>query len=160
MRTVLSLLVFLGLAGTLFGLHEADHRFTVSGHVRDGQGEGKSSIVVTLEHKGGVKQQATTNSSGYYQSVLHLHDENLGDEIIVTAGAEVKRIIVAFDVDDKHSVREGRLDFGAEAKDEPLYWFLVGGLLLLCGVIYYSLMKRKRQSEKKDSVTRSGKRKK
>jgi LPXTG-motif cell wall-anchored protein len=160
MRTVLSLLFFLGLAGTLFAMHEVDHRFTVLGYVRDGQGEGKSGIVVTLEHKGGVKQQETTNSSGYYQSVFHLHDGNLGDEIIVTAGAEVKRIVTVFDVDDKHSVREGRLDFGAKAKDEPLYWFPIGGLLLLCVAIYVSVKKKRKQSEKKDSVTRSGKRKK
>lgn len=149
MRFALSLFFLIGLSGIVFGLHEADHRFTVLGHVRDGQGEGKSGIVVTLEHKGGVKQQTTTNSSGYYESVFHLHDENLGDEIIVTAGAEVKRIVTVFDVDDKHSVREGRLDFGAPEKQQPFaygLWVAVG--VLLSVGIYYSLMKKKKQSVK------------
>jgi len=142
-------------------MHEADHRFTVLGHVRDAQGEGRSEVTVTLEHKGGVKQQAKTESSGYYESVFHLHDNNLGDEIIVTAGSEVKRIVTVFDVEDKHSVREGRVDFGAPAKESPvLYYWLGGGGLFLCVVIYFFLIKKGNVPREKKQLLKKEKHKK
>ncbi len=152
MKSVLSLLILIGLATPIFALHEIDHRFTVLGHVRDGQGVAKAGIVVTLEHKGGVKQRATTNSSGYYESVFHLHDEDLGDEIIVTAGAEVKRIVTVFELGNKQSVRQGQVDFGAQGKESPAlyYWLGGGGVLLLCAAIYFSLIKKKKQVVKKE----------
>ena len=160
MRIVLSVFVFVGLTGVLFGMHEADHRFTVLGYVRDAQGEGRAEVVVTIEHKGGVKQQTKTNSSGYYESVFHLHDANLGDEMIITVGAEVKRVVTAFDVEDKHSVREGRVDFGVPAKNNPLaFWLPIGGLLV-CIVVALFLMKKKKRSLKEGGVPRERKRKK
>jgi len=142
----------MSLVSPLFAMHEADHRYTVLGYVRDAQGEGKGEIAVTVEHKGGQKLQAKSNGSGYYEAVLHLHDTNVGDEVIVTAGAEVKRITIAFDVEDKHSNRSGQVDFGAPAKETPIvYWLGAGGGgLLLCAAIYFVLTKKKKQSLKKE----------
>lgn len=156
MKALLSLLIYIGLAGSVFAMHEMDHRYTVLGYVRDGQGVAKPGVVVTIEHKGGVKQQTKTNSSGYYESLFHLHNANLGDEMVVTAGSEVKRIVTAFDPEDKFADRKSQVDFGAPGKKTPLvYWLPVGGLLLLCVAIYVSVMKRRTQYKKERKAPRS-----
>ncbi len=162
MKFGLSVCIVLFLASPLFGMHEMDHRYTVLGYVRNEQGEGKTGIAVTVEHKGGEKQQTKTDSSGYYEILFHLHNANLGDEMIITAGTEVKTVVTAFDPEDKFADRKSQVDFGAKEKEQPLrYWLVVGGVaVLLCGAIYFSLIKKKRQSVKRGSVPRGEKRKK
>ena len=151
MRYVVSVIILVGLTNTLFAMHEADHRYMVSGYVRDEQGNGKPNVAVTVEHKGGQKEQIKSGSSGYYEVVLHLHNDNLGDEIIVAAGAEVKRVTVTFDPKDGHTDRSSRVDFGAKEKEKPfVYWLATGGGgLLLCAAIYFALFKKKKQSPQK-----------
>ena len=151
MRFVLSVIILIGLTGTLFAMHEANHRYTVLGYVRNEQGDVKPGLVVTVEHKGGEKQQTKTNGSGYYEVLFHLHNGNLGDEMIVTAGTAVKRVVMAFDPEDKFTDRSSRVDFGAKEKEKPfVYWLGAGGGgLLLCAAMYFALVKKKKQVPKK-----------
>ncbi|MEK7286072.1 MAG: carboxypeptidase-like regulatory domain-containing protein [Nitrospirota bacterium] len=131
-------------------MHEADHRYLVSGYVRDGQGEPKSDVPVSLEHKAGQKYTVKTNGSGYYEAIFHLHDDNLGDEVSVTVSAETKKHTIAFDFEDKHSARKGQVDFGAPGKETPLlYWLGWGGALLAASAIFF-FIKKKKPVEKKE----------
>jgi len=152
MKTVLFLLIFIGFGNAVFAMHEMDHRYTILGYVRNEQGDAKADIPVTIEHKGGQKQQTKTNPSGYYESLFHLHDGNLGDEMIVTVGSEIKTIVTVFDPKDKFADRKSQVDFGAKEKEQPLLYYVLGGggVLLLCMAIYFSIIKKKKQSLKKE----------
>jgi hypothetical protein len=118
--------VFLGIAlGSCFLLfdgyrpdpalatHEADHRFLVFGYVRDGQGRplaGQRVVVVDTRLNHG--KAAETGRDGYYEALLHLHNEDLGDEITVTVGDERKTTKAEFDPQDQHTDRKAQVDFG------------------------------------------------
>jgi LPXTG-motif cell wall-anchored protein len=150
MKVFLLLFFWIGFADSLFAMHEADHRYLVFGYVRDGQGESRGNIQVSLEHKAGQKYTVKTNGSGYYETIFHLHDDNLGDEVVVTVSAETKRHTIAFDLKDKHSARKGQVDFGAHEKGAPLsYWLGGGGALLMAAAVFFFL-KKKKPIEKKD----------
>ncbi|MDC4204294.1 MAG: hypothetical protein MPW17_00725 [Candidatus Manganitrophus sp.] len=102
-----------------FATHEVDHRYIVSGYVRDAEGNALKGVDVLLEHKSGQKFKVKTNGLGYYETLFHLHDDNLGDEISVTAGTEVKKIAVAFKAGDKVTHRGGALT-SARPESPPL----------------------------------------
>ena len=97
--------------------HEADHRFRVHGSVRDDQGrplkDAKVIVVDPRLSESGVT--AFTDGSGNYEAVLHLHNTDLGDEIIVTTAGQRKTVRAEFDPADRTSVRGARVDFGAAA---------------------------------------------
>ena len=71
-----------------FAMHETDHRFTVSGYVYDKQGKpvGDARIHVRDLRDQKIEPVTTyTDGSGYYKAVLHLHNDNAGDPVQVTA---------------------------------------------------------------------------
>jgi hypothetical protein len=140
------------LPQAVFAEHEADHRFFVSGYVRDAVGNPQQDTVVSVEHKGGQKKTATTNRRGYFEVMFHLHNDNLGDEIIVTAGNEVKKVTMAFDPGDHFSERRGEISFGAPGKDSPYDWiYWTGGVGVLIAVVLGLRSSRKKKKVKKDS---------
>lgn len=131
-----------------FATHEVDHRYIVSGYVRDAEGNALKGVDVLLEHKSGQKFKVKTNGSGYYETLFHLHDEDLGDEITVTAGTEVKKVAVAFKAGDKVTHRGGSADFGAPGKSSPFAWiYWTGGFGLLAAVLYFGLFRKKKKKE-------------
>ena len=102
------------VASAAFGTHEADHRFTVYGTVYDDQGQPAPDVkvfVVDVRVDQGVT--AFTDRSGKYEALLHLHNADLGDEIVVTALKERKTVRADFNPKDKSTPRKVRLDFGA-----------------------------------------------
>lgn len=138
----------MALPDTIFATHEPDHRYFVSGYVRDESGNPREKVSVSLEHKGGEKQKATTDRRGYYETLFHLHNENLGDEIIVKVGEEVKKVTVAFDPGDHFSERRGTVDFGAPGKPSSDWMYWTGGVTLLIGVVvYFGLFRKKRKTK-------------
>ncbi|MGB3941968.1 MAG: carboxypeptidase-like regulatory domain-containing protein [Candidatus Manganitrophaceae bacterium] len=163
MRSVTPVLVamilslFFVLPEVAVATHEADHRYTVSGYVRDAEGNPLKGVDVLLEHKGGQKYKVATNPFGYYEALFHLHDDNLGDQITVTAGSEVKSITLSFTPGDHATPRHGEVDFGAPGKTSPYAWiYWTGGFGFLVGVIlcfrYFRLRgkkKKKRESPRK-----------
>lgn len=152
MNFLLFIFVFLFvLPQAAFAEHEADHRYFVSGFVRDAEGNPRHDVVVSVEHKGGQKKKATTNNRGYYEVMFHLHDENLGDEIVVSAGDEVKKHTMKFELGDHFSERRGEVHFGAPGKDSPYDWiYWTGGVGLLIGVTVGLRALRKKKKVKKD----------
>jgi len=131
-----------------FATHEVDHRFVVSGYVRDAEGNALKGVEVLLEHKSGQKFKVKTNGLGYYESLFHLHDEDHGDEITVTVGTEVKKVPVAFEVGNKVTHRGATADFGAPGKASPLTWvYWTGGIGLLAAIVYLGLFRKKKKKE-------------
>ena len=76
---------------------------------------------------------AFTDRNGEYEALLHLHNNDLGDEIIVTALDRRKSIRAEFDPNDKVTVRKARVDFGAPGTDHAASGRF--GALVLAGVV-------------------------
>ncbi len=67
MQFVIFLIFILSLINILpnpaFATHEADHRYVISGYVRDAEGNALKGAEVLLEHKGGQKEKVITRFS-------------------------------------------------------------------------------------------------
>ena len=139
-------------AGWAIAEHEPDHRYTVRGYVRDAVGKPKEGVSVVAEHQGGTKESVKTDRRGYYEIRFHLHDSNRGDEVIVTADGETKKLTVEFDPNDKTTWRIGQVDFDAPAATDWSWVAWVGGGLIAVGGGYYFRRRQKqvRRKEKKE----------
>jgi len=146
--------VFLSLAGLCaaslggprlaFAMHETDHRFTVSGYVYDKQGKpvGDARVHVRDLRDQKIEPVTTyTDGSGYYKAVLHLHNDNAGDPVQVTAIEEklglqeAKTVRAEFSPNDLKTERQATLHIGAVpeglAPEVPMYWqYVVGGTMV------------------------------
>lgn len=133
-----------------YALHEIDHRFTVSGHVRDdvGKGQGGQAVVIKDPAGGSSLGKATSGSSGFYSIKLHLHNEDLGKNLEVSTGTRTKEIRVDFDPDNVKDERSVEVNFGAEPIAVPIWEnptaLAISGGAIIC-IAAYLLMKRKRQ---------------
>lgn len=150
LSSLMGTLIFFFLPHTAWATHAQDHRYAVSGYVNDAQGKPLSAVIVTIEHKGGEKKIATTDSEGFYEMAFHLHDHNVGDQVTVTAHGEEKKLAITFDPEDKFAVRQGRVDFGAVNKNRRWGWFypvlaIMGGV----GVYFALFAKRKKKKHPK-----------
>jgi hypothetical protein len=94
--------------------HEADHRFTVDGYVcgPDGKGVADSEVLVK-DTKLSYGQVVKTDGDGYYRVTFHLHDNNLGDPLLIEARGEQQNHRVQFDPEDRESERKIRVNFGS-----------------------------------------------
>lgn len=158
---ILSLLFFIGLPDNAYATHEADHRFTISGYVRDEAGTPLPDTLVLLEHKGGVKKQTNAGPRGYYEVLFHLHNDNLGDEILVTVGDVVKKVVVRFDPDDQVTDRRSDLlNFGAPGREGPFGWvYWAGGVgLVLSAIVSLRFFKKKKPRPKRRKKDKARKR--
>lgn len=140
--TALGTVLSLGAAGLGLGvyfpapamaMHEVDHRFTVEGHVcgTDGRPVMDHQVVVK-DTRASVGVTAFTDSRGYYKATLHLHNDNLGDPILVTARDEEKNTKAQFDPKDLRSERKVSVDFGTgcEIEEEPRWAYYGAGLVV------------------------------
>ena len=143
-------------AGAVWATHEADHRFTIEGFVCevDGTAAEKAEVVVK-NTRVNVGQTVETDERGYYKATLHLHNDNRGDPILVTARREEQRIKVQFDPNDLESERKARVDFGTgcqrAAPDEvPLwvYYALAAGGAGVVAIVAGRVMRQRRRSER------------
>jgi hypothetical protein len=113
-------LIFILVAGVTGGsvvhalaLHEVNHRYTISGYVYDDHGKPLSNTTVVIkETSGKVLESVQTGSNGAYQAVLHIHNDNLGIQLIVAARNDEKALTVDFDPYDNSSEREVEVNFG------------------------------------------------
>ena len=98
--------------------HEADHRYTVWGEVRDAQGTPTANARVRITGLGGRPLgEGTTDSDGRYGILLHLHNDQLGMRFWVTVGDATREAEVTFDPADRVRAREHRLDFPPPGKE-------------------------------------------
>ncbi len=138
------LLVFVGCILMSVGLplissatHEADHRFMVEGYVCGEGGEGISNTdVLVKDTKISYGQVVKTDGYGYYKATFHLHNDNLGDPLLIEASGEQKNLKVEFDPGDLESDRKVRVDFGtgcSEGQASSWVWWGSGAAVLAAG---------------------------
>ncbi|TAL10364.1 MAG: carboxypeptidase regulatory-like domain-containing protein [Nitrospirae bacterium] len=171
--------VFFGLVGLIgsgalipcaaWATHEMDHRFTISGYVRDKDGKPVREVKVLARDLRDQKIDPVTSyadGSGFYKLILHLHNQNAGDPIQVSVKDErsgldeVKKIRAEFDPADRHTERQAKVDFGPET-DKPgggaggvigtedasrLWLYGVGGVLVAVAIGVAVMRARHRQA--------------
>ncbi|MFO0774460.1 MAG: carboxypeptidase-like regulatory domain-containing protein [Nitrospiraceae bacterium] len=141
---------FVGLSPLVWATHDADHRFTIDGFVCDASGAAvKKAEVVVKNTRVHVGQTVETDERGYYKATLHLHNDNVGDPVVVQAQRDEQRITIQFDPNDLESERRTRVNFGSgcvqRAPDEVPPWVLytVGGVGVgVGGYVLSRLMRR------------------
>jgi hypothetical protein len=110
--------------------HEADHRFTVEGFVCGADGKGiVDADVMVKDTKISYGQIVKTDGDGYYKVTFHLHNENLGDPLLVEARGEQQEHKVQFDPKDLESERKIQVNFGAGCVRDvtsPPVWVYAG----------------------------------
>jgi len=158
----LVLFILFSFSELVFAEHEANHRYLVSGHVRDGVGKALENVSVNLAHNGGVEKEVTTDDNGYYESRFHLHNQNHGDTIVVIASGTTKKIKVKFDSEDEFSFRGATVDFGAASSDDaPIWTFLtIASLVVLSGTVYFGLIKKKSSFKSPEKIKKTKKKRK
>ncbi|WP_447977899.1 c-type cytochrome [Candidatus Nitrospira bockiana] len=96
----------------IFVKTKVEHGFTVYGYVRDGNGKPVGGVEVQAKplkehgHGGSTK----TNAEGYYEIFLHLHNEDAGTKIQVSAKDASKEIVANYDPNDKVTKRQASVD--------------------------------------------------
>ncbi len=141
---------------SLGAMHAVDHRFTVFGYVRNAQGDSlKGKTVIVVHKQGSHKESVITDLSGYYESKIHLHNDNAGDKVGVTVeGGESKEITVSFDPTDTHTERSVQLDFGAPGKATSRSALLWGAGTAAAAVVGYLGFKRRRKTRRLERAER------
>jgi hypothetical protein len=131
-RLAAASLLLLLVGGPAGATHAPDHRFIVLGYVigEDGRGQGGVPVVITRV-KTGFAHRVRTEGDGFYLLVVHLHDEDEGDRLLVRAGVASGEIVARYDVRDhkvergtRVDVRAGQLVEQREAFAETLRAFL------------------------------------
>lgn len=162
---VWSLIGALLVPSVLFASHAADHRFTVEGFVcgKDGRPGTKVEVLVK-DTRITVGQTVETDGDGYYKVTLHLHNDNVGDPLLVEAGGEQKNYKIQFDPNDLETERKLRVDFGSGCERDlgPPQWLLYGlGIAAVAIVGWIGLkISRKREREEQRRKKGQGKRQK
>jgi mono/diheme cytochrome c family protein len=96
----------------IFVKTKVEHGFTVYGYVRDGSGKPMAGVEVQAKpmkehaHAGSTK----TNQEGYYEIFLHLHNEDTGTKIQVSAKGTQKEVTATYDPADKVTKRQASVD--------------------------------------------------
>ena len=136
--------------------HEADHRFMVEGYVCEEGGVGASSVdVLVKDTRVSYGQVVKTNGDGYYKAMFHLHNDNLGDPLLIEARGEQKNLKIEFDPKDLESDRKVRVDFGVaySGGSSPSWVWWGGGAALVAagGAIGMRLLSSGREKAKSKS---------
>ena len=146
--------------------HEADHRFTVEGFVCGADGKGISDAdVLVKDTKISYGQVVKTDGDGYYKATFHLHNDNLGDPLLVEAKGEQQNHKVSFDPKDLESERKVQIHFGTgcvrNVNSPPpwLWWSLGGAAVLMAGVMGVNKVVRARRKVAQKRGKSQGKRK-
>jgi mono/diheme cytochrome c family protein len=91
---------------------KVEHGFIVYGYVKDVSGKPLAQLEVQVkplkEHApaGSVK----TNQEGYYEIFLHLHNEDSGTKILISAKEAQKEVVATYDPNDKVTKRQASVD--------------------------------------------------
>ena len=143
--------------------HEADHRFAVEGYVCGADGKAVAGTdVLVKDTKISYGQVVKTDSYGYYKATFHLHNENLGDPILVEARGEQRDHKVEFDPKDLESERKIQVNFGVgcdASTPPPWLWLSVGAMVAGVGGVVGMKVLRSRKKRERAKGKSQGKRK-
>ncbi|HET7438051.1 MAG TPA: hypothetical protein VFJ56_01020 [Nitrospira sp.] len=146
--------------------HEADHRFTVEGFVCGADGKAVSNTdVLVKDTKISYGQVVKTDGDGYYKATFHLHNDNLGDPLLVEAKGEQQNHKVQFDPKDLESERKVQIHFGTgcihDVNQPPvwLWWSLGAVTAAVVGLIGMRTVRAQRKQAAQKRGRSQGKRK-
>jgi hypothetical protein len=110
----LALVLLGGTPSVLFATHEADHRFMVEGFVCGADGKASPNVdVLVKDTKISYGQIVKTDIDGYYKATFHLHNDNLGDPLLIEANGQQQQQKVTFNPKDLESDRGIQVNFGS-----------------------------------------------
>ncbi len=164
-RVCTTLAMFILFSSTAYALHEIDHRFTISGYVRDDAGASQNGKdVVVKDADGGTMGKAKTGSSGFYSIKLHLHSTDLGKKLEIATGTETQEISVQFDPDNVKDERTVEVNFGAEGVVTAIWespaFLAVSGAVLVGGAAYVFTTQRRKKLKRAKQGGKSRKQRK
>ena len=142
---------------TVWATHDTQHRYTVFGYVRDEQGKALlDARVIVTDTRLGEGGTAFTDENGYYEVLLHLHNDNIGDEIVIKAQAQEKRMKASFDPQDHFTERRAQLDFGPKVQVKSdqrwrYYGYGAAAVLIVGALISWRFTKKKAKRQKERS---------
>jgi len=104
-------------------------------------------------------QTVTTDDEGYFKAAFHLHNDNLGDPLLVEVNGEQQHHKIQFDPKDLESERGIQVNFGSGCihdRSAPPMWLwlvlgVIGGL-----VVFLVGMKVVRSQRKQDGRREKG----
>jgi hypothetical protein len=133
--------------------HEADHRFMVEGYVCGADGKPAADIdVLVKDTKVSYGQIVKTDGYGYYKATFHLHNDNLGDPLLVEARGEQQNHKIEFDPKDLEAERKLRVNFGTgcDASSPPAWFWWGGGAIAVAagGIMVMKLARLSRKQER------------
>jgi hypothetical protein len=163
---ILAIAIVGGFPSIVFATHEADHRFTVEGFVcgTDGKNSANTDVLVK-DTKISYGQVVKTDGDGYYKAAFHLHNDNLGDPLLIEANGQQQQQKVTFDPKDLEAERIIQVNFGTgcirDRNSAPLWVYIGSGAVAaaVSGFIGFKLIRSwRRQGQKRGKS--QGKRKK
>src|SRR5215467_8718735 len=97
--------------GSARATHLPDHRFLVLGYVMDAEDHpvARTRVVVT-RLKTGYEYPTSTEKDGFYLVILHLHDEDEGERLLIDVKGVKGEVRAHFDTRDKKVERGTRVD--------------------------------------------------
>ena len=118
----------------LYALHEVDHRFTVEGRICGNGGDGIEAAVVSVKNtRADISGNGKSGSDGFYKVVLHLHNENQGDPLVIESGVFESTGRVELDPNDPKTERIVTVNLGHPCRALPFWrqtWVLAGAAAL------------------------------
>jgi hypothetical protein len=96
----------------IFVKSKVDHGFIVYGYVRDKAGKPVPDLPVLAKplKEGRESHEGKTNTEGYYEIFLHIHNEDSGTRIVVSAKDAKKEITATYNPEDKVTKRQAAVD--------------------------------------------------
>lgn len=96
----------------IFVKSRVDHGFIVYGYVRDKAGKPVPDLAVLAKplKEGRESHDGKTNKEGYYEIFLHIHNEDSGTKIVVSAKDAKKEITATYNPEDKVTKRQAAVD--------------------------------------------------
>ena len=104
--------------------HEANHRYLILGYVKDAKGRPLRGVAVRVTRvKTGLGYNETSDQNGFYAIIVHLDDEDLGEQLHVSARTASVLHTAQFNQADARTERGTRLDFVGTRVEERRSWF-------------------------------------
>ena len=96
----------------IFVKTKVEHGFIVYGYVRDKSGKPLADVPVIAKplKEGREGHDGKTNKEGYYEIFLHIHNEDSGTKIVVSAKDAKKEITATYNPEDKVTKRQAAVD--------------------------------------------------
>ncbi len=148
------------LVGRVEALHEMDHRYDITGYVLDSSEQPVSGSPVVVRRDGKRIGDGRTDSSGHYRIRVHLHDSDVGRELLLKTPDHEGTIRVTVTPGDTSTERIHHANFVAGQLLEgelpgrggvsPVLLVAVGAGLVLAGAsVAGSRLRRARRCRKR-----------